>query len=263
MRNRPAVHINTIKLSLALHKANRRPAVASYIKGLLDEVFDAELGRVTRTGEFSTTEPPEDEKPTYISSQICVGPGTYEDGWREIVQRNPTDVRLVFDDFSATLLSVVVDNKPLCDNLGPRNIDPSVKRIINSWIKETDEELRATQSSISTPAAMEKPNKELADFIIKDSSKVLKFINDELSRYDKPQGKLVAMMIVALCDGGYFIHYSGNVKAMIDAFRRAYPKKVATNRAIEGYIQGYYKPNSNNPKRITDDELGLLKNRLK
>ena len=108
----------------------------------------------------------------------------------------------------------------------------------------------------------DKSTEPIAQFIIKDEEKVLKFIDDELSRCDKPQGKLVAMLIIALCDGGYFAHHSGKVTAMINAFKGAYPGKVATSRGIEDYIRGHYNPDGNNPKRITDIELELLKNKL-
>lgn len=117
-------------------------------------------------------------------------------------------------------------------------------------------------NDVAATNKVQQKNNELTAFIVKDQEKVLNFIDNELSRCDRPQGKLVAMLIIALCDEGYFVHHSGKIAAMIKAFKSAYPEKVATPRGIEDYIRGRYYPDGNNPKRITDIELELLKNKL-
>lgn len=85
------------------------------------------------------------------------------------------------------------------------------------------------QAELSDDAEQTNP---IEEFIIKKKDKVLKFINNELSRCNRTQGKLVAMLIVTLCDGGYFVHHRGKTLAMINAFQNAYPGKVATKRGI-------------------------------
>lgn len=103
---------------------------------------------------------------------------------------------------------------------------------------------------------------KITDFIIKDEDKVLKFIDDELKPCRSPQGKLIATMIVALCDKGYFAQIQGKVTNIIHAFRNAYPEKVAVDSAISDCITGYYNRNSETPKSLSKEVLEQLKNKL-
>lgn len=116
-------------------------------------------------------------------------------------------------------------------------------------------------SNVETLNKQKRPN-SLVDIIIKDREKVLRVIENELAASNKPQGKLIAMIIIVLSDIGYLPHYKGKVTQIYNAFKKTYPNKVGTIKGIEDYIRGYYRPDNKNPKRIPDDELELLKTKF-
>lgn len=128
-------------------------------------------------------------------------------------------------------------------------------------ISKTNDKLEFIKQ-IEDSAAPTQELPALSELLLKDREVVLKFIDDELRVCDRPQGKLIAMMIIALCEKGYLPHHSGKLTKIYSAFKHLFPDKVATQRGIEDYIRGYYKPNENNPKRIIPSELEILKSKL-
>lgn len=103
----------------------------------------------------------------------------------------------------------------------------------------------------------------LSSFIVKDSDKVITFIDNELKSCNKKQGKLIAMIIITLCEEGYFVQYKGKLTTIHKAFSDLYPNKIAGFSVIVDYINGYYKPSDSNTKRIPDYELTQLRNKIK
>lgn len=158
------------------------------------------------------------------------------------------------------------------DLINEYNAEHSVGYAINQRLKEltlkceqaiavTNDKLefvkRVLAQDNTTP---ESPS--LSELFIKDRTMALRFIDNELRACSRPQGKLIAMMIIALCEKGYLPHYSGKLTEIYSAFKRLYPNKVGTPRGIEDYIRGYYKPSDNNPKTIPNHEIEALKNKL-
>lgn len=102
----------------------------------------------------------------------------------------------------------------------------------------------------------------LSQFIVKDKEKVLQFIDSELSACSKPQGKLVAMIIIVLHQGGYIVEFNNKLTMIYNAFKGRYQEKIGKFNGIVEYINSRYKDGYTGDKKITDNELDSLKNKL-
>ncbi len=128
-----------------------------------------------------------------------------------------------------------------------------------------DKALAATKHLIPTENQKKRDscsNKPLEDFIIKDREKVLHFIDSELSVCSKPQGKLVAMIIVVLYKAGYIVEINGKLKAIHNALKDKYPSKIGNLQGIVDYANSYCKEDYSGDKKITNDELESLRKKL-
>ena len=103
----------------------------------------------------------------------------------------------------------------------------------------------------------------LNDFIIRDRENVLRFIKAELGSCRRPQGKLIAEFIIVLRDSGYFVQTQGKLTQIHKAFCNMFPGKVAELSGIDEYINSRDNHNYKGIKKITDDELNQLQQKLK
>lgn len=103
----------------------------------------------------------------------------------------------------------------------------------------------------------------LNDFIIRDRENVLRFIKAELDSCRRPQGKLIAEFIIVLRDSGYFVQTQGKLTQIHKAFCNMFPGKVAELSGINEYINSRDNHNYKGIKKITDDELNQLQQKLK
>ncbi len=103
---------------------------------------------------------------------------------------------------------------------------------------------------------------DISQFIVKDREKVLHFIDSELSACSKPQGKLVAMIIIVLYKAGYIVEINGKLKAIHNALKDKYPNKVGNLQGIVDYVNSCCKEGYSGDKNITDGELESLRKKL-
>lgn len=103
----------------------------------------------------------------------------------------------------------------------------------------------------------------ISQFIVKGKEKVLQFIDSELSACSKPQGKLVAKIIIVLHKAGYISEIKGKLRAICESLKDRHPGKIGKFTGIVEYINSYYnKENYSGDKKITADELNDLRNKL-
>lgn len=126
-------------------------------------------------------------------------------------------------------------------------------------------ELREIDATIpiSQRAPFIEPNPGLAGFITREQEKILKFIKAELAPCKRPQGKLIAEIIIVLRDSGYFVQTQGKLTKIHKAFCDMFPGKVAELSGINDYINSRDNHNYEGPKKITNDELNQLQQKLK
>ncbi len=116
---------------------------------------------------------------------------------------------------------------------------------------------------ISQRAPVIEPNPGLAGFITREQEKILQFIKAELAPCKRPQGKLIAEIIIVLRDSGYFVQTQGKLTKIHKAFCDMFPGKVAELSGINDYINSRDNHNYVGPKKITKDELNQLQQKLK
>ena len=107
------------------------------------------------------------------------------------------------------------------------------------------------------------PQYSLVDYIIKDRNKVLQFIDNELRPCRATQGKLIAMLIIVLHDAGYLVEYNGKLSDIHKAFKDAYPGKVGALTGIVDYVNSYNNDKYMGDKRIKQEDLATLRDKLK
>lgn len=107
------------------------------------------------------------------------------------------------------------------------------------------------------------PQYSLVDYIIKDRNKVLQFIDNELRPCRATQGKLIAMLIIVLHDAGYLVEYNGKLSDIHKAFKDAYPGKVGALTGIVDYVNSYNNDKYMGDKRIKQEDLASLRDKLK
>lgn len=107
------------------------------------------------------------------------------------------------------------------------------------------------------------PQYSLVDYIIKDRNKVLQFIDNELRPCRATQGKLIAMLIIVLHDAGYLVQYNGKLSDIHKAFKGAYPGKVGALTGIVDYVNSYNNDKYVGDKRIKQEDLATLRDKLK
>lgn len=103
----------------------------------------------------------------------------------------------------------------------------------------------------------------LVDYITKDRSKVLGFIDNELRPCKRKQGKLIAMLIIVLYEAGYLVEYNGKLSSIHKAFKDAYPGKVGALTGIVDYVNSYNNDEYTGDKQIKEADLTVLRNKLK
>lgn len=126
-------------------------------------------------------------------------------------------------------------------------------------------ELREIDATIpiSQRAPFIEPNPGLAGFITREQEKILQFIKAELAPCKRPQGKLIAEIIIVLRDSGYFVQTQDKLTKIHKAFCDMFPGKVAELSGINDYINSRDNHNYEGPKKITNDELNQLQQKLK
>ena len=107
------------------------------------------------------------------------------------------------------------------------------------------------------------PQYSLVDYIIKDRNKVLQFIDNELRPCRATQGKLIAMLRIVLHDAGYLVEYNGKLSDIHKAFKDAYPGKVGALTGIVDYVNSYNNDKYMGDKRIKQEDLATLRDKLK
>ena len=107
------------------------------------------------------------------------------------------------------------------------------------------------------------PQYSLVDYIIKDRNKVLQFVDNELRPCRATQGKLIAMLIIVLHDAGYLVEYNGKLSDIHKAFKDAYPGKVGALTGIVDYVNSYNNDKYMGDKRIKQEDLATLRDKLK
>ena len=103
----------------------------------------------------------------------------------------------------------------------------------------------------------------LVDYITRDRDKVLQFIDNELRPCKATQGKLIAMLIIVLHDAGYLVEYNGKLSDIHKAFKDAYPGKVGALTGIVDYVNSYNNDKYTGDKRIRQEDLASLRDKLK
>lgn len=116
---------------------------------------------------------------------------------------------------------------------------------------------------VSQEYFQKEPTLELNDFIIKDSEKVLRFIETELKSCRAKQGKLIAAIIIVLRETGYIVQTEGKLTRIHDAFCKMYPGKIGRLTGIVDYINSHDNPGYIGDKKITENELNQLQQKLK
>lgn len=101
----------------------------------------------------------------------------------------------------------------------------------------------------------------LCKYFTKDHNRVLSFLDNELSHYSKPQGKSIAILLIALNKAGYMVDWNRKLSQILSAFRDRYGDKIGSQKNIEDYLRGY-RNNIYSDKNIAPSEIQEIENKL-
>lgn len=133
----------------------------------------------------------------------------------------------------------------------------------SSVIKQLPNYIASTFESNANicPNIVKQSKNNLVYFIIKDHDHILAFLDNELSRYSKPQGKYIAILLIVLNKAGYMVDWNRKLSQILSAFRDRYGDKIGSQKNIEDYLRGC-RNNIYSDKNITPLEIQEIENRL-
>lgn len=215
------VKINGIDLWRLTKEANKRPFESAYIKKLLDDTLQKQLGIITEFGALTTTKPNETELYLFEEAEIDdyrTGNGKVK-GWRRKPIINPSSERDVFPAFKNALKYIEDYNR------GSFKCQPKaqVKEIFDEWI--TEKEAGCKKSTRPTPSILSIVQHTQKQVII---GKMRETLNGQI-------GKGVAPVIDALLNLGYIKKPSGGYRAIYTAIRDEFGYNIGTDQSINNY----------------------------
>ena len=246
------VKINGLDLFLLVRDANGRPFEIEYIKKRLDDTFRKQLGYVTTFGSFVTKEPsPEEIHLFERKRRHHPVNGRFIRSWSRKDIVNPTNEKAVFPAFKLALEHIKDYNhcKLKCE---PKE---SVKKVIEEWIQGKEQELRQATKD-------ENQSVTLGTFFTKDSDKCIEFIGKELAPHNKPQGKLIALILIGFANAGYLNSLQGSLLKIRGALEGQFPGLISSHQAISKYTNPYYNKESMSEVSLQSKEISEMTKKI-
>lgn len=235
------IMINDMDVFLMVRRINRNCKLygINYVKDELNKTFDKQIGAIQ---EFHSgiIKFPKNDTEYYEEHEFDMGAGERIKGWRRKTIKNPYDTQLIFQSFKFMLQNLEdYYNAPFkC------KFNPIAKKIVDEWIIEKEEQL-SNQSSTVNELTLE-------SFFVKEPEKCIAFIKRELDTYKKPQGKLLAIILIGFKKLGYMIHLESVSEELHKVLADQFKDKIGTRQSISNYFTPYYKNDSLSEKQLQE-----------